>query len=120
MKIKLTRDSVAAGDDVDAPHLKEFEVSGNLTTSSILQQILSMNYLANISGGNATWSLASTKPLALIAQQWPEPKLLAWTNPILSELSNGNEELSLRFNYHAQSDPEVVYKVLSRFKLCNS
>ena len=119
MKIKLTRDSVAAGDDCYAPHLKEFEVLDDILISSFLENILDTNYLASISGGKAAWSLASSKPLAIVAQQWTEPKYLVWNNPTVSELSDGNGVLRLKFNYHAQLNPDIVYEVLSRFKLCN-
>ena len=120
MKIKLTRDSVAAGDDCDAPHLIEIDVPNNSSISSVVDHILSLNYLASISSGKAVWSLASTKPLVLVAQQWSNPKLLAWANPTVLELANGNNELNLKFNYHAQLNPEIVFEVLSRFKLCTS
>ena len=41
-KIKLTRESVAMGDDVEAPHFLEIEIHPNWTILEILKQILKM------------------------------------------------------------------------------
>lgn len=116
----LTRDSVAAGDDIDAPHWIEFEIDEKETAISLVTKILEMDYLACISGGEATWSLVASNPIAVIAQQWEEPKLFAMLNPSLAELFDGKQEVKLRFNYHAQIDPNTAYEVIIRYKLCNS
>ncbi|WP_194768726.1 hypothetical protein [Tamlana sp. I1] len=57
-KIKLTRESVAMGDDVDAPHFLEIEIGPTWTIIEILKNIIKINYLPKISGGKATWSVA--------------------------------------------------------------
>ena len=44
-KIKLTRESVAMGDDIDAPHLLEIEIQSDWTILDILKHILKLNYL---------------------------------------------------------------------------
>lgn len=117
MKVILTRDSVCAGDDIDAPHKNEIEVHESVSISEFAQEISNMGYLANISGGKATWSLAASSALAVIAQQWAEPKLIAWTNPTLGELAAGNPELKLHCSYYAQENPDTTYEILRRFKL---
>ena len=39
-KIKLTRESVAMGDDVDAPHFLEIDIEANCTITEILKYML--------------------------------------------------------------------------------
>ncbi|TGD82970.1 hypothetical protein [Hymenobacter wooponensis] len=120
MTISLTRDSVAAGDDANAPHTYRFIVPDHTSVAEILRLILAQSYLATISGGKATWSVESGRPVAVVAQQWTEAKLLCWQAPTLTHLDFAANTLYLHFNYHAQIEPEVVYQVLSRLKLASS
>ena len=46
-KIKLTRDSVAMGDDVDAPHLLEIEIQSDWTILDILKHIFKIRLLTS-------------------------------------------------------------------------
>jgi hypothetical protein len=56
VKIRLTRDSVAAGDDADAPHERFilFDV-GDLCTARFVSE-LANGYLAKINGVGHSWS----------------------------------------------------------------
>ena len=118
MKILLTRDSVAMGDDVDAPHFHTLELPEKVTLIEIVDTIHHSNYLANIHGGNASWSVVSNSPIAVIAQQWNKPKLFPQFEliPSLDCLLKNNEGYKFHLNYHAQLDPNIVYEVLRRFK----
>jgi hypothetical protein len=114
--LHLTRDSVAAGDDLDAPHELALLVTDDTTTEAMVQAILEANYLPRIADGVATWSVVSDRPLAVIAQQWPEPRMV-------SDLPHPPEQLrreagGYRFhvNYHVQQDPETVLEVLRRLE----
>jgi len=117
--VKLSRCSVHAADE---PRAVEFKVSEETTVSGLISEIIEMKYLASIHGGEATWSLVSTQPLAVIAQQWAEPKLLSWASfhPEVHALAGESKVLPLHLNYHAQQDPDIVYNVLRRFKLGHS
>jgi|SaaInlStandDraft_1057018.scaffolds.fasta_scaffold102752_1 hypothetical protein len=53
--ISLTRDSVAAGDDCDAPHASEIEIN-SFTDPVVLSQQIASQYLPNISGQNHYWT----------------------------------------------------------------
>ena len=117
MNIQLTRDSVAMGDDVDAPHPHTLYLTENTTIIEIVDTIIRANYLPNIHGGKATWSVASKKPIALIAQQWSGAKLLPQLHHSFDTLLGNDDGYKIHINYHAQTDPDVVYRVLSRFKL---
>ena len=109
--IVVTRDSVAAGDDADAPHSMVIEIAFNDTIETVLKRISEIRYLPKIDGGKATWSVAFKQPLAVIAQEWDQPKLISSANQLIQHPVD-----QLHFNYHAQDDPETVFRVLSRFR----
>ena len=115
--ITITRDSVAAGDDGNAPHYLDVEIDTDDKINDILLAILELPYLPQIRGDKATWSVASNQPLAIIAQEWPAPKLICYPDyPFQNTRAFYNIE-KLHFNYHAQDDPELVFRVLYRFKV---
>lgn len=117
MRLYATRSSVAAGDDADAPHGKVFTFADGTTLQDALIQIQMARYLPSISGGKATWSVASNRPVAVIAQQWAQPKMLVPLPDKVRELEWQEGTLRLHFNYHAQIDPESVYRVLWGYRL---
>lgn len=117
MRIFVTRDSVAAGDDADAPHPHTFEVPDGASLQACLEAVLAGRYLASIRSGQATWSAASNLPLAVLAQQWNAPRMLFLRNSELERLDRVDGVLRIHFNYHAQLDPEIVLAVLSRLRL---
>lgn len=118
--IKINRDSVAAGDDINS-HLQEITIQSNWKISDIIKHIILNNYLPLISGGKATWSVAIENPIAILTQETKfKPKLICMPEyPYSGETYEVNIE-QIHFNYHAQEDPENVYKVLRRFKLPRS
>ena len=117
MNLYVTRESVAAGDDVDAPHARTFALPHEASLETALVTVMSARYLPSISGGLATWSVASGIPLAVIAQQWPAPRMLSGVSDNLDALDRAPGLLRLHFNYHAQLDPEIVLEVLRRVRL---
>lgn len=116
MKVYATRDSVALGDDVDAPHERVFSFPDSLSPLQVIGRIVADGYLARIAGGKATWSAVSGFPLAVIAQQWAEPRRIPWAEPSLSDLEQQDGIYRIHFNYHVQRDPEVVFETLKELK----
>jgi hypothetical protein len=117
MNVRVTRDSVAAGDDIDAPHTRLFSFADSMTMLQLVSAIAAQGYLASIRGGKATWSAVSGVPLAVVAQQWSEPRAIPWAMPALSELDWRDGVLCVHFNYHVQLDPDVVVEVLKGLRL---
>jgi hypothetical protein len=116
MRIYASRDSVAAGDDVDAPNARSFTFAADTALDEALRQIQAGGYLPRISGGEASWSVASGRPVAVLAQQWTHPRMLLHRPEELKELEWRSGVLRLHFNYHAQVDPERVYQVLREYR----
>ena len=118
IKIYVTRGSVSASDDVDAPHSKELEISETSSVKEILVEVYKLYPLPKVYGGKATWSIISRIPLAVVAQQWNYLKLLNETPSIeKSELHISNEVIQIHFNYHAQIEPDTVFEVLERLRI---
>ena len=117
-KIKLTRESVAMGDDVNAPHFLEIEIDPNWKIIEILKQINKTNYLPKISGGKATWSVVINKPIAVLTQENLEEPLLICLPDYPCQGTKGYVEFDhIHFNYRAQKKASEVFEVLLRFKI---
>jgi hypothetical protein len=117
MNVRVTRDSVAAGDDIDAPHTRSFSFPDSLSMLQLVSAIVAERYLASIIGNKATWSVVSGIPLAVVAQQWSTPRAIGWPEPVLSDLDWREGVLCVHFNYHTQLDPEFVLQVLKDLRL---
>jgi hypothetical protein len=100
--IHLTRDSVAAGDDIGAPHRKRISVAASAALAEVIAKVGSLGYLAEIAGGKATWVVEASVPLAVMAQQWSEPVILP------AGLALTDIPTELHFRYLAQEDPAQV------------
>jgi hypothetical protein len=116
MKVYISRNSVSAGDDVNAPNADSLSVPDGTPLEEIIKSVAHSGYLPRISGDQASWSVTSNIPLAVVAQQWAEPRML----PLLARLDDLDSRdgiLRLYFNYHSQIDPEIVYKVFWGYRL---
>jgi hypothetical protein len=115
MQVFLMRDSVAAGDDADAPHAKTITVPDGSSLEAIITMVAQSGYLAYIGGGKATWSANSKIPLAIVAQEWDKPKMLSYYTVPFSKVKMVDGNLHLYFTYYMQLDPNVVFEVLKRW-----
>ena len=115
--ITLTRASVAAGDDFDAPHYKTIEIGIDWKIERILTEIINSKYLPLVAG-NATWSVAIDEPIAVISKVYSNSiKLICFPEFPHQETQGFVDIKSIHFNYHAQQDPKIVLDVLKRFDL---
>jgi hypothetical protein len=117
MTAHITRDTVCAGDDIDAPHNRIVTLDEKLGFERLIEQAVKSADLPSISGGQATWCISSAIPLAVIAQQWPGPRMLSRFPPNLKDLNIEGQILKLHVSYFAQQDPNVVFEVLKRLRL---
>jgi hypothetical protein len=113
LALNVERDSVCAGDDVDAPHAKQFAFRGGDTLADALSAIVGDGYLANISGGKATWIVeAAGKPVAVVAQQWESAEFLIDSATLLTDCITPEAPKAIFFRYWCQVDPAVVFECL--------
>jgi hypothetical protein len=106
--MRLDRDSVAAGDDVEA-HARELSVDPRRLFVSFLREIVSDGYLPLIEGGHATWIVRTSRrgdPLAVLAQRrisWDPPTLIIEPSAEVEAVGSG-----LYFEYRAQAQASDV------------
>ena len=112
MLLTIWRDSVAAGDDADAPHEWHIEVSSTASLAEIVERIVSAHYLASIRTGKATWIIQGDRPLAVVAQQWTEPRFVVDPGLPIRELVNPSGRPHVEARYWLQVDPELVFECL--------
>jgi hypothetical protein len=106
--IQMDRDSVHAGDDLERRRTS-IRLDPAVTLRALFEAIQGMGYLPAISGGKATWIICSSgKHIGVLAQQWPETKLLIPAESFLSQYF-GDTEPRLLFRYWCQADPDHVF-----------
>ncbi|MFA5928172.1 MAG: hypothetical protein WC838_02585 [Candidatus Margulisiibacteriota bacterium] len=113
--IELRRDSVCAGDDVDGDHLTTLDISADETINSLTRKILDMKYLPTISGGKATWVVRmNDKKIAVLAEQWNEPKFIIDDTLRLADLVSVDKVSRIDLDYCQQADPAHTYNEMIR------
>jgi hypothetical protein len=117
MRILLTRESVCAADDIDAPHPFSISVEDGSSPMQILRAIRASDYLPKIGGGKATWVASSRSPIGLLAQQWPDPRANWRILPGMEGLDWSEGNLRVHISYLAQIDPEAALSVVERLRL---
>jgi hypothetical protein len=117
MNVYTTRESVAANDDIDTPHAQTFTFQDGASLEQIVGGITESDYLARIMGGQATWSVVSDIPAAVVAQQWNKPRMLPMIEDQREKMDYSGNTLRFHFNYHEQIDPEIVFKIFWGFRL---
>ena len=96
VSVRLTRDSVCAGDDVDAPHERQAEVP-RFTDPAELAAHLQSGYLARVAGRGHSWSCRLNGRLVATVHGNGE-RILAQTGELSYEPVN-----SVHFAYHSAS-----------------
>jgi hypothetical protein len=116
MKVRINRDGVCAGDDIDAhDHVLDLPDTERLDT--LVGNVLRAYELPRIQGGKATWCLTSRRPIAIVAQQWTSPRMVPWQTRPVSDCKIVDAVVRRHFTYLAQIDPDVAYEVLRRLRL---
>lgn len=106
MKVKLNRNSVAAGDDIES-HEEIRSVPEGLVVQQVILNVAQSGYLPR-----GTWSVSSkspARPIAVIAPPWNEARMFSfWQDDLLY----WNDTLCLEFKYHPTEEPEDVFSQL--------
>jgi hypothetical protein len=102
-------------DDMEFPHDAAITIPDWLVRT-VAFAIIKERYLACIAGGLATWILRtddeSGTPVAVIAQQWTDPKLLVLENASFLDLVRDRELPRAYVQYWCQADPDLVFSAL--------
>ncbi len=109
MRVHLDRDSVAAGDDVEAHH-EVRELDGRRPLERVVAELVRDRYLPRIQGGRACWILRRGRrgdALGVLRIRYGEfdgLRLLRDDNPPLADIGD-----SLFFEYATKQDPDEVF-----------
>lgn len=110
MLINVDRSSVAMGDDLRS-HAVTMDLPERTSLGEVVASLRMKGYLPKIQGGRATWVLEiGDEAVALIAQQWPEPKFVVSQRKTIGSYGEG---VTLRFVYRAQIDPDDLFDTLA-------
>jgi hypothetical protein len=118
--ITVDRDSVCAGDDFES-HERSFAAPLNASVPELIQLAINACVLAEIAGGNATWIVEAGgydgKPIAVVAQQWKEPRLLVPETATAEGIFDGHKP-KLFFKYWSRQTQMPCSMLLHRTALC--
>lgn len=100
--IRLSRDSVCMGDDIDAPHVFTLSIARGADAAAVARAILADRYLAWV-GSTATWSLTIGLDRVLLGYRSGSP----FVRPIgrKSLTARAEDVDDLHVTYLAQADP---------------
>jgi hypothetical protein len=84
--ILLTRDSVAVGDHVAAPHNETIDVPDGSSTKEIILHVLKAGYLETKIRKDSTWSIESGKILSVFSLKLNAPLFLDSSNVLADDL----------------------------------
>ncbi|NUS53632.1 MAG: hypothetical protein HOV66_02050 [Streptomycetaceae bacterium] len=115
MKVVVTRDSVAAGDDALAPHEATWELPGEPGVRDVLAALDRDRYLPDVRP--STWVVLSRGGVAfaVVAQagkRGTEPRILPGVRDEAAALAGPDGVVRLHFGYRRQADPDVVHDQL--------
>lgn len=109
-----TRGSVHASDE---PQPLRLAVAYDTSPGDLLRLAADRRWLPSIQGGRATWSIVSNDILAVLAYEWPDLKFNSMLEERLHAADRRAGVLHLHFNYHAQIDPDLLYRVFWGMRL---
>jgi hypothetical protein len=112
LPLTIWRDSVAAGDDADAPHEWILPVDPDAPVAEVVERIVSVRYLASIRTGQATWIVQGDRPLAVVAQQWTEPRFVVDPALPIRDVVDLSGRPHIEARYWLQVSPERVFDCL--------
>ena len=99
--IKVERDSVCMGDDIDAPHSYSFKLPSDSSLSDVFKHLADKSYLASVAGRNHSWeAIVGDKSLARFLANNREPEASASLADKLSEYEEDGV-LHVRFKYNS-------------------
>lgn len=99
--IKVERDSVCMGDDVDAPHSYRFKLPLDASLSDVFKHLAAKCYLASVAGRNHSWeAIIDKKSMVKFLENNQEPEASVSLSAKLSEYEKDGV-LHVRFKYNS-------------------
>lgn len=106
MDLQVTRDSVAMGDDVLAPHARDLDLGGPVTVERVARWLARGSYLASVHGGS-TWVLREDgRALAVVA--FPDSHLRDGRVTLVAGPGDPVRAKAVHVDYALAADPEEL------------
>lgn len=99
--VKVERDSVCMGDDINAPHSYSFKLPCEATLLDVFKHLAGKRYLASVAGSHHSWeAIIGNKSLVSFIANNPEPEPAeSLASKISVYVSEG--ALLVRFKYNS-------------------
>lgn len=112
MKLKINRDSVCAGDDIDDhDELRRYEPQ--MKFAFVIQSILNSGFLPIYEGSEAPWLISvDDKPVGVACGNWPKPRFTIDPDSPLQAIC-GTELSTVHFHYRCQEGAEALFASIS-------
>jgi hypothetical protein len=99
--IKVERDSVCMGDDVNAPHSYSFKLPCDAILNDVFTHLAGKRYLASVAGRDHSWeAITGKKSLAKFVANNKEPEASARLSNKVSDYESEGV-LHVRFKYNS-------------------
>lgn len=108
MIISIDRDGVCMGDD-SLDHRKEIELADNATARDLLDKLLEINYLPDLT--DAIWYTCSLKSSCIIAWSCPKKKVIAEMKEV-PLLQSGDSKPWFNFRHLWGRDIDILIKCI--------
>jgi hypothetical protein len=98
--VKVRRESVCAGDDINAPHEYNFSIHEESTLNELFGHLARKKYLANVSGSNHSWEATiEGEKVAFFKGNNTEPQpSIILNSPVSKYAKNSQVYVSFKYN----------------------
>jgi len=105
LSVVLRRDSVCAGDDIDAPHEEKIVMPSTATLAQLFLELEKIKYLPSIAGKNESWeAYINQKLICRFGKNIDHPTFVVNEDITLSKFSSTNSEISVQLRYFSSLD----------------
>ena len=111
MQVRINRDSVCAGDDVeDHDEMRRYEPQ--MKFGYVVQSILNSGFLPIYEGSNAAWIIVvDDKPIGVASGKWLKPKFTINPDTELRSVCVAQPSI-IYFQYNCTEDPDILFNAL--------
>ncbi|KZK90914.1 hypothetical protein PsAD5_04052 [Pseudovibrio sp. Ad5] len=110
LELIVTRDSVCAGDDCDAPHRAHFSINEAASISNLVEYLREIYPLSNVFGDHLTWTLTARSKIAMFGENWRELHFLVPEGASCSSYASEDKTLHVHFDHQSGVYPKQLYE----------
>lgn len=111
MEIRVNRDSVCMGDDIDS-HVKVYHLDDNATYEDLFHVLKEDRYFPSIAGNNVVWVLTSTHHECIFSYFTKKDKFSAGlSEKLIRKICEEPYEVHLKYYTHPRKWKEKIYEM---------